>query len=451
MTLICAYREPPSHLGSGRTLLSAWAVRLRTYFLGTETGTKLNLTSFLPFLDMDTGHYNCRDYHITPHFAPTTLTNNGRYQLPRHESWSELEHRARSPASFKSKFPLLKLPLELRQQILSYLLPKTKETSDANPLTSHARNFSAVQKRGAKGMILPSALATTTSASSTNVVWQKGNIDLFSVCRQLHNECAELVYGSNTFLLFITFSGITFRFRWLLPSGLAPSRSYPFLELLPERYLRLVKRVVVHIDHVDSYTGMIKFNVGGKGLTHGLRRQVQRLVNALKTPPRTAALMGDNMEVKDSSDERKPDERQLSKLIIRVSNGNAVLDTIKSGVVRQREGGINSEVGYQYEGGVKSEVVHLLGNGVKPDIVRPRESGVKVSEDLETMLEPFRQLYGVREVSVRGAVTESFARDLEASMRSPTPPDHITPNDGKVDDAGMDAPLAGVCVYGNDI
>lgn len=382
---------------------------------------------------MDTGHYNCRDYHITPHFAPTTLTNNARIPLPRHESWDELERRSRSPASFKPKFPLLRLPLELRQEILSYLLPRTKELLDTNPLTTHARTFGAVQKRVAKGMLLPEApgnsaaktppkspakvqSSTTIQASKTNVgspannvVWQKGNINIFSVCKQLHDECAELMYGSNTFLLFIEFSGITFRFRWLLANAMAPMRTYPFLELLPERYLRLIKRVVVNLDHVDSYTGMIKFNVGGKGLTHELRRQVQRLVNALKAP---LALSLD-AEAGAGSDEERRDERRLARVSIRVSNGNATFKAIKSVTEQQRE------------------------------------DSIKVAKDLEVMLAPFQQLYGVREVSITGAVTDRFAQDLMQRMRSLEPPTVDSSCDA--DDAGMGAPAPGVCVYGNDL
>lgn len=365
-------------------------------------------------LDMsDTGHYNCRDYHISPHFAPTTITNahHGRYQLPRHESYDELMQRSRSPASSKPKFPLLKLPLELRQQILSYLLPRTRESLNTNPLASHARNFSAVQKRGEKGMRLPPVPASadnsaTGSSAMSNIVWQRGNINMFCVCRQLHDECADLMYGSNTFLLFITFAGITFRFRWLIPNGLAPSSSKPFLELLPEQYMRRVKRVVVHIDHVDSYTGMIKFNVGGKGLTHGLRRQVQRLVNALKPGP--------EQSTKDA--EHDSTERRLTKVIVRVSNGNAVLDDLKSRGGRQREGEIT------------------------------------VANDLELMLEPMRQLYGVRTVSISGAITETFARDLEASMRNTMPPEthgrHAIVN---IENALLGAPLNGVFVYGTGL
>ncbi|GAB7362440.1 hypothetical protein MBLNU230_g2762t1 [Neophaeotheca triangularis] len=339
---------------------------------------------------MDTGHYNCRDYDISPHFSPTTITNSARFRPPlnhRHESWDELEQRSRSPASFKPRFPLFKLPLELRQEILSYLLPRTRELNDTNPLASHARNFSAVQKRGEKGMMVPKADDNATAPNSNsrkpnNIVWQRGNVSVFGVCQQLHDECAELVYGSNTFLLFVTYAAITFRFRWLLPSGLAPSRSYDFLELLPERYMRLIKKVVVHVDHVDSYTGMIKFNVSGRGLTQGLKQQVQRLVNVLK-PGDGGARDDDTGGKNDGFD---TETRILSRVAIRVSNGNAILDDIKR------------EASWQ------------------------KGSVAKVAEDLEEMLEPFDQLRGVREASVNGSVTGLFAEQLASRMQSDEPP-----------------------------
>lgn len=251
---------------------------------------------------MDQGHYNCRDYSFAPHFSATTIVSESS-SLQRHESFDELEERSRSPALLKPRFPLLKLPLELRQQILSYLLPHTQEFRDSGRLSEHARNFSAVKKRGAKGMAIPANSGSTNAAVSvSNVVWQRGNIHIFSVCKQLHQECTELVYGTNTFLLFITYGGIQWRFRWLLPSGLAPSRSYPFLELVPQRYMRLIKRLVVHVDHVDSYTSMIKFSVGAKGLKHGLKMQVQRLVIALRSADR------------EGNDDEDFEERRLAKL-----------------------------------------------------------------------------------------------------------------------------------------
>lgn len=380
---------------------------------------------------MDTGHYNCRDYHISPHFAPPTITSDLRPHMDRHESFDELMHRSRSPASFKPKFPLLHLPLELRQHIYSYLIPRTQELRQSNPLGSHARNFSAVQRRSASGMALPRVVESARSSNSerdgsmSNVVWQRGNINMLMVCRQTQREYAEMMYGRNTFLLFVTYSGITFRFRWLLPSGLAPSRSYDFLDLLPDRYLRLVRKVMVHVDHVDSYTGMIKFNVSGSGLTHGIRKQVQRLVLALQ-PQRTSSIESQE----DNHSEGYADEqRRLAKVVVRVSYGNAVIDSIKTIASQQR------------------------GKATPSDPRRMDSESTKGSDgtidDVKDMLQPFGDLAGVREVRVMGAVFETFARALEERMRS-TEARECTYK-GSVSDAWGEKPTAPLCVYGNDM
>ena len=364
---------------------------------------------------MDQGHYNCRDYNVSPHFSSPTVTNQDRLHqhhatLHRHESWQELERRARSPA--KMPFPLLRLPLELRQQILLYLLPRTKELSASNPLTRHAREFSAVQKRGKKGMILPIAdaeAARQIRPGVSNVVWIRGNVHLFRLCRQIHNECAELVYGRGTFLLFLTYAGIKWRYRFLLPSGMAPSRNYEFLDLMPERYMRLLKRFVVNIDHVDAYTRMIKFNVTGGGLALGLRKQVQRLVNALK--PSQSPVLTEKANEYDSTPAL--DKRYLGSLRIRISNSNAVSDALD----RQRN---------------PSEPI--------------------VAEHLATMLEPFRLLYGVREVSITGAVTEEIARDLESNLRAAAPTVDVDTVRSLDDVGGLAMSMTtALCVYGNDI
>lgn len=309
----------------------------------------------------------------------------------------------------KPRFPLLALPLELRQQIFAYLLPHTKDLrSNANPLADHARNFSAVQKRGEKGMLLPSTVAKSQPPSRSagardtgvsNIVWQRGNVHLFSVCRQLHDECADMVYGNSTFMLFVTYTGISFRFRYLLPNSMTPNRSYPILELLPGKYLRRIRKVIVHVDHVDSYTGMIKFNVSGKGLTHGLRRQVQRLVLALQP-------------------EHRKDEGQdelvsgPTRVTVRVSNGSAITDSLNA-----------------------------RGFGAR-----------KVSEDIAEMLEPFGCLRGVQYAKIMGAVGDDVAQRLEERMQS-------TGHDGapacccsgSMADAAVDEKSVQLCVYGNDL
>jgi hypothetical protein len=391
---------------------------------------------------MDTGTYNCRDYHITPHFSSTTLTNTpntttntirNAHLLQRHESWADLEHRSRSPASLKPKFPLLKLPLELRQQILSYLLPHTQELgSHADALESHVRNFSAVQKRVRKGMELPpekknvevppaAAAAATrrqnTSSSSglnvpSNIAWRRGNTSLFAVCRQLHDECADMVYGRNTFLLGVTFSNITFRFRYLLPSGMAPQREYAFLELMPARYLRRLRRVFISVDHVDSYTGMIKYNVSGKGLVHGIRRQVLKLVCALQPPPTMASQEDEGCEIDDSTAE-EPARPDLARVVIRISSGNTVTTSLKA----------------QF-----GEVQ-------------------RISQDIEEILEPFGHFCGVRDPRVVGAVGQAYARELEERMRDPESRQQqgCGCSGGMADLVVDEKKAVQICVYGNDI
>jgi hypothetical protein len=376
---------------------------------------------------MDTGTYNCRDYHITPHFSPTTLTNNNALRnahLQRHESWADLEQRSRSPASNKPKFPLLKLPLELRQQILSYLLPHTQELgSHVDALESHVRNFSAVQKRVRKGMELPPEKKvepvkrqdTVSSSRSSmnvpsNIAWRRGNTSLFAVCRQLHDECADMVYGSNTFLLGVTFSNITFRFRYLLPSGMAPQREYAFLELMPARYLRRLRRVFISVDHVDSYTGMIKYNVSGKGLVHGIRRQVLKLVCALQP---MATSHEDEGYDEIAAVEEEPSRPGLARVVIRISSGNTVTTSLKA----------------QF-----GEVQ-------------------RISQDIEEILEPFGHFCGVRDPRVVGAVGQAYARELEERMRDPEPREQqgCFCSGGMADLVVDEKKAVQLCVYGNDI
>lgn len=232
-------------------------------------------------------------------------------------------------------------------------------------------------------MALPESARDSTPPQNlpSNVVWVRGSTELLRVCSQLHRECAEMLYGQNTFLLFVTYNYITFRFRWLLPSGLAPSRSYNLLELMPQRYLSLIRRVIIHVDHVDSYTGMIKFNVSGKGLTHGIRKQVQKLVLALQPleEQHTDLLAG-----------RQP----LSRVMIRVSNSNVVLENINS-----------------------------RRDSSKDCSQKSRDASVadRCKEDVEEMLAPFGELASVGNATVIGVVSYEFASQLEQRMMSDEP------------------------------
>ena len=245
------------------------------------------------------------------------------------------------------------------------------------------------------------ASSSGLAVPQNNVVWAKGNIDVLCVCKQLHDECAELIYGTNTFLLFVAYTGVSFRFRWLLPSGVAPSATYPFIELLSERYLRLVKKIFVSVDLVDSYTGMIKYNVSGPGLTHGVRKQVQRLVNALRS---------------DRIEGQEEQHRQLSRVSIRAHNGDNYLEAKKSDIVRQRDG------------------------------------SVKTNSDVAQVLEPFGDLYGVGSVSITGAVSEDYSQTLANLMMDKDRKNTVRRFKAPESDAAT-AGSNGVqlCVYGNDL
>ncbi|KAF2143004.1 uncharacterized protein K452DRAFT_286634 [Aplosporella prunicola CBS 121167] len=148
--------------------------------------------------------------------------------------------------------PLLRLPSEIRGQILEYVLPTTTRIPS---------------KHDANGL-----------------VWLRGHNAVLATCRQLHEEGAAIIYGQNTFVIEVSYDRISFRFRWLLPANcnLAPNRAFSFLDHFSQRNIQRIKNYYIKIDHVDSYTGMIKFNCGGRGLTDGLREKVRQLMTVLR-------------------------------------------------------------------------------------------------------------------------------------------------------------------------
>jgi hypothetical protein len=234
-----------------------------------------------------------------------------------------------------------------------------------------------------------------TAITAYHIIWKRGNVKLLCVNQQVHDECADLIYGgNNTFLLSVTYAGIIFRYSWLLPSGLTPTKRYPFLELMPQRYLARLNRVVVCVEHVDAYTAMIKFNVGAQGLVYGLRGQVQKLVDGLLSPPSPRPLAtnseehpappanSDTANISDHVATRIP----LAKMHVRVSTANSIVDEMK------RNRALNS--------GRAAEDVTLPIQG------------------LADMLEPLEGLSGVRDVAVTGAVPDNLARRLEETMNS---------------------------------
>ena len=258
----------------------------------------------------------------------------------------------KSSTSFdQDMFSLFRLPLELRQRVYKYLLPS-------------ARTHDAFTFDHLLGSRTSKEVATT---SSLNVVWERGQTSLLSVCRQMHDECASLLYGDSIFVVFIAYDSIKFRYKWFLPSGLTPSRHFDFLDLISPRYLRFIRQLSVTVDHVDSYTGMIKYNVGGKGLTYGLRDQVRKLVDAL------------NATVNEQTQEAGS-ECPLNILRVTLLNGNDHLDYDK----RNR--------------------------------VLMREDKIRGVEEVQIVLSPFADLHGIANVDIQGAVLPEYASSLRKSM-----------------------------------
>jgi hypothetical protein len=309
----------------------------------------------------DTGHHNCRDYYhplpvpATTHTLPKalTMTQTTAQILQLHISQkSPLNHKPNNPP-----FAFLRLPYELRRKIYLYLLPYTETKSSAGSLVSTTTGTSSAASSAHKIHLasLPSAKYTANTT-----LWHRGNTALLAVSKQLHDECAALLYGENVFVLWVSYDTIQFRFRWVLASGLAPSCAFDFLQLVKGRYLGLVRKVVVTVDVVDEYTGMIKFNVGGSGLVYGLKLQVEKLVKALK---------------------KAEGEEGLRRLTMRLQNGS---DGVPEGEKR------------------------LVG--------RNREREVRSTDEVQGVLEPLKEISGLREVILYGAITDAYKEDLRNSM-----------------------------------
>jgi hypothetical protein len=191
-----------------------------------------------------------------------------------------------------------------------------------------------------------------------NVVWLRGHTALLQVSRQVHEECADLMYGSNAFEIDIKYDSIKFRYAWVVPSsGLRPKALYYFPEYFSQRNIQRIRNYVINIEHVDSYTGRIKYNVGGAGLTAGVRNQVRKFVN----------------EVRDAE--------SLGRVFVRLSEGNKVLSEIRKPGLR----------------------VHCVERGTN-------------SAMAQTVLSPFQYMKGVRLAEISGSVTPEYAAEIERAM-----------------------------------
>jgi hypothetical protein len=183
------------------------------------------------------------------------------------------------------------------------------------------------------------------------------------------------MYGSNVFEIDIKYDSIKFRYAWLIPSGLRPKALYHFPEYFSQRNVRRIRHFLINIEVVDNYTGRIKYNIGGAGLTAGVRSQVRRFVN----------------EVRDGG--------EFGRIVVRLSEGNKVLSEIRRHGLR----------------------VHCVERGTNSALA-------------QTVLSPFQFMRGVRSAEVSGSVTPEYAAEIERAMtaqeaegseNSPSPTDHV--------------------------
>ena len=117
--------------------------------------------------------------------------------------------------------------------------------------------------------------------TGNDVVWKRGFTHLLTLNRQIHEEAADMLYGDSTFVVDVTFDAVNFRYHWRTVNNLTPNRTYPFLDHFSQRNLLRIRNYIISVESVDGYTGMIKYNHGGRGLPAGIRMRVQELVDLL--------------------------------------------------------------------------------------------------------------------------------------------------------------------------
>ncbi|MCJ1229296.1 hypothetical protein MMC12_005961 [Toensbergia leucococca] len=144
------------------------------------------------------------------------------------------------------------LPLEIRQNIYSNLLP------------------SSVHVKG-KG-----------------IAWLRGNTSILRTSKQIYSEAVKTMYGSSTFVLDVVWDCVTFAYQWLLPTGLVPKRTMAFPEDFSSRNLALIRKFHVRIHHPDNYTDVVKYN--HSRLAQGLKDQVEILCKVLGDFPKIQKL-----------------------------------------------------------------------------------------------------------------------------------------------------------------
>jgi len=120
--------------------------------------------------------------------------------------------------------PLLALPLELRREIYSYLLPCTN--------------------------------CDDRTYDGGKVIWNVGNIALFSVCHQLYEECAAILYGENIYEIRVEYGWTEFiQLRELKCNDVVTMTKPLSRGSFEDRVLKRMRWVVINIQYIDDYTG----------------------------------------------------------------------------------------------------------------------------------------------------------------------------------------------------
>lgn len=190
--------------------------------------------------------------------------------------------------------------------------------------------------------------------TGNDIVWCRGCTNILAVNKQIHEETAEMLYGDNVFVVDVTFNVISFRYRWRCWNNLTPNRTYAFLNHFSQRNLMRIRNYVVNVESVDDYTGMIKYNCGGRGLPAGIKAKVRELVDLLV------------------------DVSSLHRLEVHLIDGAISRSRFPSGRVHR---------------------VHDEANFAQTQLV----------------LDPLRALHGVRRPKVSGT-SDEFTKELEKSM-----------------------------------
>jgi hypothetical protein len=209
-------------------------------------------------------------------------------QMPVHEERKMQSYSNNTPSQPP---PLLRLPIELRRLIYSSVLPHTttfevrfQRPADPPPKSEYNLTF-VRQKNGDGGWRMQRTLPKAERETGNDIVWRRGSTNLLAVSRQVHEEAADMLYGDNTFVIDVTFDAINFRYRWRTANNLTPNRTYQFLDHFSQRNLLRIRNYIINVESVDDYTGMIKYNCGGRGLPAGIRGKVRELVDLLVVAP----------------------------------------------------------------------------------------------------------------------------------------------------------------------